>query len=174
MSKHEIIVYLENRNQSMGSYHNHKEVCSWGAVSFFAIFSSLINLIKIPEGQEIISTALLSIVTITALLFAHYYIYVQQKLKDRAGAIYAASLFFISELIRDRIAESDFDAFMTIEDSSETYMQSDHCLPKAIRDRADIFNTRGRGAQLRTRILTYGLLYIVGICLISSKWLQTI
>ncbi|PXF57748.1 MAG: hypothetical protein C4B59_14610 [Candidatus Methanogaster sp.] len=166
-----LINYYENTRQYYGNYHDHKEISAWSGLVIHILFCTFIVLAN-PTGQlKIIMTIgfTISVIIVTILLFM--YIRNQLNLKDKAGALAAASNFILTELIAKDDNSTDFREYLSVEESSDIKYQSTHVLPKKLLNKVKIYDSRGRGAQDFTRTMIYGLLVISAISVIFYRWI---
>jgi len=169
-----VIKYYESSRTHYTTYHNHKELSAWAGLILFVFFAGFINLMKLPVGFEVDAAITITVFVLIVSVLVFRYISNQLEMKDLGGAYVAASIAFTTDLITGNITDEELDEYMKVEESPDVQAQSRHVLPYKFLKKAKVLNSRGRGFQDTTKHMIYGILFIVSLLLVASKWGQVI
>ena len=172
--KEDLLKYYEQCRSHYTAYHNHKEISAWAGLVLFVFISGFVNLIDIPYKFKIQSAIALSLFVIAISILVFKYIENQLDMKDMASSYVAAAISIITDVSAGRIEETEYESYFKVERSIDCKAQSKLVLPIKFLKKAEKFDTKARGFQDRTRTMMFGLLFLVAILVIASKWIQAI
>ena len=169
-----LIDYYENCRSHYTTYHNHKEISAWAGLALFVFFAGFVNLIKVPETLKFEGALIVTLLVCVVALLVFRYISAQLEMKDVGGSYVAAAIAFITDLISGEISDEKLHEYLHVKESPDLKAQSRHVLPQKFIEKAEVLNTRGRGFQDTTKAMIYGILALVAMLLITSKWIQVL
>ena len=169
MGNEHLFGYFKVLMDRQGKYHDHKEVTVWAALVLYLILCAATLRTLVLKSSPVVGFIIIFIFLFISVILVNLYIRKQLELKDIAGSQVAAATYYMTMIVTDG---SIGEEFTTIEQNSNTQIQSPHVLPGSFIKKANWLNTQGRGAQVTTRLFIYGLLWTVWFFTVLFKAVQ--
>lgn len=169
MTKGELLSFLSSVRSHYATYQNHKETGAWLAVVLFTlIVFQLAN--GTPEMAALTYRLTITLAAVCLLSTTCIYVSMQARAGRRASEYVSACLLLESRILP--VSEEDFDpAAYSMEEGSDTRIQSERVLPRFVRDAADHVakTVRGRVATA-LHYARYLLLALVAALSLFRAW----
>lgn len=171
--KKDLLDYFKTLMDYYGKYHQHKELSAWAGIVLHILFCTVAIRFTLPATSKLVAFIALLIAVLFVAVLAFLYIKNQLEMKDAGGALAGAAAFFLTEILCSDEPSLKCEKYVTPpQDSPNTKAQAHHVLPKAMLEKAEILNTRGRGFQDGTRWLIYGLLVVSTVGVVGLKTIE--
>jgi hypothetical protein len=169
MTKAELLTFLASVRSHYATYHNHKETAAWLAVVLFTAIALQLGA-AMPQVAPQSVRLTITLFVVGLVLISCLYVFMEARAGRRASEYVSGCLLLESRILA--VSDKDFDpAAYSMEEGSDTRMQSERVLPRFIREAADYVATSVRGrVGITLHYARYLLLALVAALSLFRAW----